>query len=158
MKVIRPLLKEDESQYNVVITNNYVSTSEQYYIDFIPRKHITENLVYDYITTDSTLISTDSTLITADLICYILPSESEVVVQVTNELTNETFIPEITIGRVRNDYRLVFLSNDFISDESKYSITIKDRSNLLYKGKMIYTLKDIQNYRYTNITNDKLYI
>lgn len=56
-------------------------------------------------------------------------------------------------------YRLYFVDTLFIRPESKYSISVFDLGGLLYQGKMIHTLNsDIQNFRYTKITDNKFYL
>lgn len=158
MKVIKQLLEEDNMKIVPIITNEILADDVNYYVDFIPRKVIDPNIEYDYITVDNTLITVDNTDITADLTFYTIPVPSTVEVVVIREFDNKSFKPEVEISLYNNIYRLIFLTSDFLTREGRYSILIKDENDTLYKGKMIYTLKDIQNYRYTTINNDKMYL
>lgn len=159
MKVLKQLNEGDANQRIVpIITSPIQAADDSYYIDFIPRKDINPNVEYDFLTVDNTLITVDNIDITADRTFYTLPTPTTVNVTVIREFDNKSFTPEVEIFTYNNVYRLLFLTVDFLKREGRYSILIKDADDTLYKGKMIYTLKDIQNYRYTTINNDKMYL
>lgn len=158
MKVIKQLLEEDNVNMVPIITSTILADDVTYYVDFIPRKTINPNTKYDYITVDNTLLTVDNTDITVDLTLYNIPIPSTIEVVVTREFDNKSFKPEVKISLYNSIYRLIFLTSDFLTKEGRYSILIKDKKETLYKGKMIYTFKDIQNYRYTTINNDKMYL
>lgn len=158
MKVIKQLLEEDNVNMVPIITSTILADDVTYYVDFIPRKTINPNTKYDYITVDNTLLTVDNTDITVDLTLYNIPIPSTIEVVVIREFDNKSFKPEVKISLYNSVYRLIFLTSDFLTKEGRYSILIKDKKETLYKGKMIYTLKDIQNYRYTTINNDKMYL
>ena len=133
-----------------------------YYINFVPRREVSTNIVYDYLTVDSMLVSVDNTLITADTTYETDIISPTITLTVIREFDNKIFKPDFVLSSINNLYRLSFLDTDFLSKEGRYSVLIEDtidnKTHIIYKGKMIYSLKDIQNYRYTIINNTKMYI
>lgn len=129
-----------------------------YYIDFIPRKPIEGDSDYISITVDSTLYSADSTFLSADMTILEATMSELINVTIVNEFTNEEFNPMSKIEDINGIYKLTFLETNFLSVEGRYSILIKLNSETVYKGKMIFTDKNIEYYRYTEINNNKMYL
>lgn len=164
MKVIKlgsieSLLTVDSEEITVDNTVTVDSTQEftvQPYIDFVPRILSNDTEVIIPLTVDSGLVTVDDT-ITVDMTDT---SISNVRTLITNEFTNQTYNVPVTIIHLNGSiYRLYFQSTTFIKDNSKYSIEIKDNDELMYKGKMMTTsIEDIQNYRYTTIMDNKMYL
>lgn len=129
-----------------------------------------------YLTVDNTRTTVDNSLITADTTnstCYNdgtqyyemelvsrikLERGDDVSLILTREMTNK----EIIISSYEWFYRkgllvIQFMSDDVV-DNGKYSILIKSLNSVVYEGKAINTLQDSQDYKYTKIINNKLYI
>lgn len=126
-------------------------------------------------------LTTDNTVITADTIT-VLTNDTEIslifdnyidfiprvgietalpesyVVTVVREFDNKYFYPKAMFNERDNVYRLNFKDTDFLKRDNKYSVLIMNGDIIVYQGKMIYTDKDIQNYRYTTINNKKMYL
>lgn len=128
-----------------------------YYIDFIPRIPFVEIIDYTYITVDSNLFTVDSISLTVDQTILTATSECLVNVEIINEFTKEKYYPLVELDNINSLFKLTFLETSFLREEGRYSITIKYNSDILYKGKMIFTFKNIQNYKYTTVTyNNKM--
>lgn len=112
-----------------VLTNDTeISLIFDNYIDFIPRVGIETTLPESYIVT------------------------------VVREFDNKYFYPNAMFNERDNIYRLNFKDTDFLKRDNKYSVLIMNGDIIVYQGKMIYTDKNIQNYRYTTINNKKMYL
>ena len=122
---------------------------------------ITHVSVDSSMTIDTTVTDVYSHL-AIDIVPRIRPSVTSTTVlisHITNEFTKEEYEVPTEIEVLSNStYRLYLLDTDFVKPESKYSIDIKSSEDTIYKGKVMVTDKEIQNYRYTTINNDKLYI
>lgn len=126
------------------------------FIDFVPRISPNVNDIEIPITADSTLILVDND-ITVDTTSIIISDGLSVTI--TNEFTKVVYnVPTVIEVLSNSTYRLYFLDSSFIKPESKYSIDVKASEEEIYQGKVMITTKDIQNYRYTTINNDKLYL
>lgn len=128
----------------------------------------------EFLTVDTTIVFTDSLMtvdttvtneysnLAIDFVPRIRPNVTSTTVfrvHITNEFTKEEYDVPYDIEVLSNSiYRLYLLDTDFVKPESKYSIDIKSSDDTIYQGKVMITAKDIQNYRYTTINNDKLYI
>lgn len=138
--------------------------------------------IYNNLTVDTTLYTADNNFITADQTIILVVTGQNIIfvprkpinkindsydhlsVKVVNEFTNKTYYPSFDIILDNsNYYNIVFTEDIFEEFETRYSIDIYDNQNnvSIYQGKMIYTDKEIQNYRYTilldNNTKMKLY-
>lgn len=132
--------------------------------------------IYNDLTIDSTLYTVDNNFITVDQTIILVVTGQNIVfvprnpieliggtydhisVKVVNEMTNQNINPQFEIFLDNsNFYNLVFIDNIFTDFDTKYSIDIYDNNSnkSIYQGKMIYTNKDIQNYRYTILLDNK---
>lgn len=125
-----------------------------YCIDFIPRTPLSLYIDYTELRVDTIEFSVDSIEITADM--TVIDSSNNFRVLVINEFTKERFSPLVNLEVINSIYRLNFLETDFLTLEGRYSILIEGNNKTAYQGKMIFTEKDIQNYRYTKINNTKM--
>lgn len=126
--------------------------------------------IYNNLTVDSTLYTADNNYITSDQTIILVVTGQNIVfvprksinkiddtydhilVKVVNEFTNKSFEPEFNIILDNEGYyNLVFIDAIFDQFETRYSINILDTNTnqSIYQGKMIYTEKSIQDYRYT---------
>lgn len=122
--------------------------------------------IFTNLTVDSTVYTVDNNYITSDQTIILLVTgqnilfvprkpileTTDLVVKVVNEFTNEIFYPQFEIIKDNNNYyNLIFTDNIFEEFETRYSIDIyNDQTNeSIYQGKMIFTNKSIQDYRYT---------
>lgn len=141
---------------SITIDTTVANVNGRSFIDFVPRISPNVNDIDISITVDSTLILVDSD-ITVDTTSTTV--SDGLIVHITNEFTKEEYNVPTDIEVLSNStYRLYFLDSNFIKPESKYSIDIKSSEDTLYQGKVMVTTKDIQNYRYTTINNNKLYL
>ena len=129
-----------------------------YYIDFVPRKPIEGDSEYITISVDSTLYSADSTILSADMTILEATVTTLINVVIVNEFTNQEFNPMVSVTEDNGIYKLTFLETSFLSIEGRYSILIRLDNDIVYKGKMIFTDKNIEYYRYTEINNNKMYL
>lgn len=115
-----------------------------------------------YVTCDSTIITCDATVYESDklrirLVPRILPNEGdELIVKLRNEITDEIIQPEFYFNFIDNYFNLYFDRGEFKNGD-KFEIEILRAGVYIYKGKaLLRENEDIQNYRKTIITNNKL--
>lgn len=128
-----------------------------------------------YFTVDTTEYTVDTTFITADRVnsdCFLdgstyytllfvprfkIPLTNVLTVDLIDEMTNKRIDFDFSWSYSKDFIRLKF-DTDKLRDESRYSIEIKDSDKVIYLGKAIKTLKEVQDYKYSEIINNKLYI
>lgn len=128
-----------------------------------------------YITVDNTHITVDSTLVdiyqaptysfqlvpryTVDLVdglemILIREIDGELIEVVPSFKYNGNFI-KVSFTTVYFDYA----TSNGLSNDLKMSLSIKDKSGkVVFNGKALYTLQNPQDFKYTTIINNKLYL
>lgn len=147
-----------KSSTSILVNDSLAINKIEYSIDFIPRVHLLSGALFEDLTIDTLLITIDNRILTIDTTETNTGSDKIYDIIVVREFDDKTFTPGGTIFNSNGLYTLIFDSVDFLLNNSKYSITIKDNNIVVYQGKMIFTNKDIQDFRYTRINNNKMYL
>lgn len=121
-------------------------------------------------TTDTTKTTVDVTSITADMTSDVnigysirfiprfkISPNSKLDLLIVREIDNQP-IPHRLNWTLDGNYIVLNIDSDRIRENYKYSLDVKVEDRVVYQGKAICTNQVPQEYKYTKIDNNKLYI